>query len=177
MRACIYVLLDEMGMLLLAGWVMVVVVISLFFFFSSSTWSSSTPGESERELIERGRLCSPVSAAVDAETACIYARRRVFTSNHVCTRTFSPLPPLPHFPSFFPQPAHVDEDAKEGAPPSTVEDGIGEAEIPAPAPASSSGSPAARRFQQEFHVLACRVSASGEHVWSLVVENNGQVNF
>ena len=24
-------------------------------------------------------------------------------------------------------------------------------------------------------MLACRVSASGEHVWSLVVENNGQV--
>lgn len=31
------------------------------------------------------------------------------------------------------------------------------------------------RFAQAFHVLACRVSASGEHVWSLVVENNGQV--
>ena len=37
-------------------------------------------------------------------------------------------------------------------------------------------SPSSRRFQQEFHVLACRVSASGEHVWSLVVENNGQVH-
>lgn len=34
---------------------------------------------------------------------------------------------------------------------------------------------AERRFRQQFHVLACRVSTSGEHVWSLVVENNGQV--
>ncbi|CAM9133566.1 unnamed protein product, partial [Hapterophycus canaliculatus] len=44
-------------------------------------------------------------------------------------------------------------------------------------PARPSKAAAERRFRQQFHVLACRVSTSGEHVWSLVVENNGQVAF
>ncbi|CAM9598948.1 unnamed protein product, partial [Ectocarpus sp. 13 AM-2016] len=54
-----------------------------------------------------------------------------------------------------------------------TEDEFGEKKEASPATAVEEE----RRFRQGFHVLACRVSASGEHVWSLVVENNGQVAF
>lgn len=77
------------------------------------------------------------------------------------------------------QPSIADEDTKDADAPAaaaasstTVEDGGGENDVPSSSPATAA---ARRRFRQEFHVLACRVSTSGEHVWSLVVENNGQV--
>lgn len=83
----------------------------------------------------------------------------------------------PFFLLFFLQPTHADEDAKSAVAPAaaaatTDEDGVEERDASSLSPTTAE---ARRRFRQEFHVLACRVSASGEHVWSLVVENNGQV--
>ncbi|CAM9458952.1 unnamed protein product, partial [Pylaiella littoralis] len=71
------------------------------------------------------------------------------------------------------QPTRADEDAKDAEAP-TEEDGVGIRDESSSSPATAT---VRRRFRQEFHVLACRVSASGEHVWSLVVENNGQLAF
>ncbi|CAM9250646.1 unnamed protein product [Scytosiphon promiscuus] len=65
------------------------------------------------------------------------------------------------------------EENAETATAVTAQDELGIQEIAA----TPSLAAVDRRFRQQFHVLACRVSTSGEHVWSLVVENNGQVAF